>query len=116
MTVARGAAAVRACARAVPSASAVADAGAEPSAGTSKPDATTALTDFNPTLTIAARGTVVEVKDTAQLAASPQLRDLVGYAQGQSVPLEIFTNASLPSSGELFNWIQSGQVVISPIP
>jgi RHS repeat-associated protein len=72
--------------------------------------------DFNPTLTIAARGSVVEVKDVARLSATSQLRDLVSYAQGQGVPLEIFTNANLPSSGELFSWIQSGQVTISPIP
>jgi hypothetical protein len=72
--------------------------------------------DFNPALTIAARGALVEVKNTARLTASSQLRDLVNYAQGQGVPLEIFTNASLPSSGDLFNWIQSGQVIISPIP
>jgi RHS repeat-associated protein len=39
--------------------------------------------DFNPTLTIAARGSVVEVKDVAQLSATPQLRDLVSYAQGR---------------------------------
>ncbi len=72
--------------------------------------------DFSPAQTIAARGSVVEVKDAAQLSVTPQLRDMVAYAQGQGVPLEIFTNANLPSSGELFNWIQSGQVVISPIP
>ena len=72
--------------------------------------------DFNPTLTIPARGTVVEVKDMLRLSASPQLRDDVAFAQGLGVPLEIFTNATLPGSGELFNWIQSGQVIISPIP
>ena len=71
---------------------------------------------FQPLATIAARGTVVEVKDTAELTASSQLRDLVDYAHGQGVPLEIFTNARLPASGELFNWIQSGQVIIRPIP
>lgn len=65
--------------------------------------------------TIPSRGTVVEVKATAQLSATPQVRDLVAYAQSQGVPLEIFTNASLPGSGELFNWIQSGQVIISPL-
>jgi len=72
--------------------------------------------DFAPALTIATRGTMAEVKDVAQLSATPQLRDMVAYAQGQGVPLEIFTNANLPSSGELFNWIQTGQVIISPIP
>jgi hypothetical protein len=72
--------------------------------------------DFNPTLTITARGSEVEVKDVAQLSATPQLRDLVSYAQGQGVPLQTFTNANLPSSEELFSWIQSGQVTISPIP
>jgi len=71
--------------------------------------------DFNPWETIASRGTVVEVKATAHLSATSQLRDLVSFAQGQGVPLEIFTNASLPSSGELFNWIRSGQVIISPL-
>jgi hypothetical protein len=32
------------------------------------------------------------------------------------VPLEIFTNAALPRSGELARWIQTGQVIIQPIP
>ena len=72
--------------------------------------------DFNPVETISSRGTVVEVKATAGLSASPQLRDLVSFAQGQGAPLEIFTNASLPASGELYGWIQSGQVVISLLP
>jgi hypothetical protein len=52
------------------------------------------------------RGTVVEVKDTAVLSATPQLQDLVNYAQGQGALLEIFTNAGLPGSGELSKWIQ----------
>ncbi len=75
--------------------------------------------DFNPfgsSGTIATRGTVVEVKNVAQLSSSAQLRDLVGIAQIQGVPLEIFTNAAaLPRSGQLFDWIQSGQVIISPL-
>lgn len=74
--------------------------------------------DFNPfgsTGTIATRGTVVEVKDVARLSSSPQLRDLVGFAQSQGVPLEIFTNAALPVRGQLAQWIRSGQVIISPL-
>jgi RHS repeat-associated protein len=74
--------------------------------------------DFSPfggTGTIATRGTVVEVKNVASLSSSPQLRDLVTFAQSQGVPLEIFTNAALPRSGQLYNWIQSGQVIISPL-
>jgi hypothetical protein len=43
------------------------------------------------------------------------LRDLVTYAQGRGVPLEIFTNAKLPATGELANWIKAGQVIISPL-
>ncbi|MGQ0837718.1 SpvB/TcaC N-terminal domain-containing protein [Actinokineospora sp.] len=73
------------------------------------------IPDFNPAATIAARGTVVEVKAVQELSVTPQLRDLVTYARGQGVPLEIFTNARLPASGELVNWIRSGQVIISPL-
>ena len=40
----------------------------------------------------------VEVKGMAKLSATQQLRGMVAYAQGQGVPLEIFTNASLPSA------------------
>lgn len=71
--------------------------------------------DFNPAATIAARGTVVEVKSVQELTATPQLRDLVAYAKSQGVPLEIFTNATLPATGELANWIKAGQVIISPL-
>jgi hypothetical protein len=38
---------------------------------------------FDPAATIAARGTIVEVKDVATLTSSPQLRDLVAYAQSR---------------------------------
>jgi RHS repeat-associated protein len=72
--------------------------------------------DFNPTSTIATRGTVVEVKAHAYLTSSSQLRDLVGFARSQNVPLEIFTNARLPQSGQLAQWIERGQVIISPLP
>ncbi len=71
--------------------------------------------DFNPDRTILARGSVVEVKNVQELSATPQLRDLVTYAQGRGVPLEIFTNAKLPATGELANWIKAGQVIISPL-
>jgi RHS repeat-associated protein len=73
------------------------------------------IPDFNPAATIAARGTVVEVKAVQELSVTPQLRDLVTYARGRGVPLEIFTNAKLPTTGELANWIKSGQVIISPL-
>ncbi|HEY4027422.1 MAG TPA: RHS repeat-associated core domain-containing protein [Candidatus Dormibacteraeota bacterium] len=72
--------------------------------------------DFNPAATIASRGTVVEVKDVASLSSSSQLSDMVAFARSQGVPLEIFTNAQLPNSGQLFNWIRSGQVIIRPLP
>jgi hypothetical protein len=71
--------------------------------------------DFNPALTIAARGTVVEVKNVGRLSLSPQLRDMFEYARRQGVPLEIFTNAKLPQSGQLADWIRRGLVVISPL-
>jgi hypothetical protein len=71
--------------------------------------------DFDPGLTIAARHAVVEVKDVARLKLSPQLRDMVRYAQGRGVPLEIFTNGRLPRSGQLADWIAEGVVVISPL-
>jgi hypothetical protein len=71
--------------------------------------------DFDPGLTIGARNAVVEVKDVARLKLSPQLRDMVRYAQGQGVPLEIFTNGRLPRSGQLADWIAEGVVVISPL-
>jgi len=72
--------------------------------------------DFDPSLTIPSRGTMVEVKDTARLSATSQLRDLVANALGRGVPLEVFTNASLPRSGELFDWIAAGDVIITPLP
>ena len=67
-------------------------------------------------LFISTRGTVVEVKDVARLTSSPQLRDLVQYAQSLEVPLEIFTNAQLPQSGQLAGWIERGVVTIRPLP
>ena len=73
------------------------------------------IPDFNPAATIAARGTVVEVKAVQELSVTPQLRDLVTYATSKGVPLEIFTNAKLPATGELANWIKAGQVIISPL-
>ncbi len=73
------------------------------------------IPDFNPAATIAARGSVVEVKAVQELSATPQLRDLVDFAQKQGVPLEIFTNAKLPATGELRDWINAGQVIISPL-
>ena len=73
------------------------------------------IPDFNPAATIASRGTVVEVKDVQTLSATPQLRDLVAFAKSKGVPLEIFTNATLPTSGDLANWIKAGQVIISPL-
>ena len=71
--------------------------------------------DFDPKLTMLARGSVVEVKALQNLSVTPQLRDLVNYAKSQGVPLEIFTNAALPKTGELANWIKAGQVIISPL-
>ena len=63
------------------------------------------------------RRTARQVKDVARLSSSPQLRDLVGFGQGQGrgVPVEIFTNAMSPQSGQLYNWIRSGQVISSPL-
>lgn len=73
--------------------------------------------DFDPALTIASRGTVVEVKNVqGTLSISPQLRDLAAFANSRGVPLEIFTNAAEPSRGDLFNLIQSGRVILTPIP
>jgi len=68
--------------------------------------------DFDPALTVAARGSIVEVKNIRRLSATPQLRDLVAYAQSQGVPLELFTDAALPGSGQLDRWIRSGVVII----
>jgi len=73
------------------------------------------IPDFNPAATIAARGTVVEVKAVQELSVTPQLRDLVAFAKGRGVPLEIFTNAARPASGELADWIKAGEVIISPL-
>ncbi len=61
------------------------------------------------------RRTARQVKDVARLSSSPQLRDLVGFGQGRGVPVEIFTNATSPQSGQLCNWIRSGQVISSPL-
>ena len=56
-----------------------------------------------------------QVKAAARVSSSPQLRDLVGFGLGQGVPVEIFTNATSPQSGRLYNWIRSGQVISSPL-
>ena len=75
------------------------------------------IPDFDPDLTIPSRGTVVEVKNVQELQISDQIRDLLDYANnGRGVPLEIFTNGRLPVSGELFNFINSGRIIITPIP
>lgn len=72
--------------------------------------------DFDPAQTIATRGSIVEVKDVRRLSSSPQLRDLVAYAESRNVPLEIFTNAPVPTRGEIPRWIARGRVVIQPLP
>ena len=72
--------------------------------------------DFDPALTIAARGTVVEVKDVQRLSTTNQLRDLIAYARRKGVPLEIFTNAPAPTRGELADAIAQGRVILRPIP
>lgn len=72
--------------------------------------------DFPPAATIAARGTIVEVKDVAELTATPQLRDLVANAAQEGVRLEIFTNARIPASGRLADWIKEQLVIIQRIP
>lgn len=72
--------------------------------------------DFDPVLTIARRGTIVEVKDVARLSSTPQLRDLHDLAVREGVKLEIFTNAPLPSRGDLFKWFKAGDLILSPLP
>lgn len=62
------------------------------------------------------RRTAREIKDVARQSSSPQLRDRVGFGQGQGFPVEIIiTNATSPQSGQLYNWIRSGQVMGSPL-
>jgi hypothetical protein len=39
----------------------------------------------------------------------------VGFAREEGVPLEIFTIATLPGSGQLHDWIRRGHVIISPL-
>jgi RHS repeat-associated protein len=72
--------------------------------------------DFSPAATIAARGTVVEVKNVQVLKITQQLRDLIAYARSRGVPLEIFTNGRVPATGELAGEIAAGRVVIRRIP
>jgi RHS repeat-associated protein len=73
------------------------------------------IPDFDPAVTIARRGTVVEVKNVAgNLYITRQLRDLIAYARSQGVPLEIFTNASV--RGRLAGLAARGIVRVRPIP
>ena len=72
--------------------------------------------DFDPALTIAARGSIVEVKTGKRLYITPQLRDLAQYARQRQVKLEIFSNAPRPTRGELARLIKEELVILSPIP
>jgi hypothetical protein len=72
--------------------------------------------DFNPTLRNATRGTAVEVKIRPGWGPHRSSGTWLTTFRGQNVPLEIFTNVSLPGSGDLFRWIRAGQVIIRPIP
>ncbi len=71
---------------------------------------------FGPAASIAARGSIIEVKNVTRLYASRQLRDLVKIAEDFGCTVEIFTNATLPKDGELARWIKQGIVKIQPIP
>jgi len=71
------------------------------------------IPDFDPSLTIIHRGTVVEVKNVQTLKMSDQIRDLEQYARKHKVPLEIFTNGKVPQSGELAREINRGRIIIS---
>jgi len=42
------------------------------------------------------------------------LLHLAGYAQSRNVALEIFTNARVPSRGELFDLVNEGVVYFTP--
>lgn len=72
--------------------------------------------DFDPNASMALRGTCMECKDLGRLVSSPQLRDLQTNANNLGGPLEIWTNATLPKSGQLFDAIQAGDVITKPIP
>jgi RHS repeat-associated protein len=74
--------------------------------------------DFGPEATIALRGSIVEVKNVTRLQITPQLRDLVAQARKRGVVLEIFTNGTLPHSGELADLLKANPQVIriTPLP
>ena len=71
---------------------------------------------FGPNASVAARGSIIEVKNVTRLYASRQLRDLVQIAEDFGCTVEIFTNATLPKTGKLAEWVEEGIVKIHPIP
>jgi hypothetical protein len=70
--------------------------------------------DFDPSVTITLRGSVIEVKNVQNLSMTPQLRDLVDYAVRNGATLEIFTNAPSPG-GQLGRLVSDGTVVLRSI-
>jgi hypothetical protein len=74
------------------------------------------VTDFAPALTVAARGTIVEVKDVLRITSTKQLREIEKGARARSRRLEIFTDAPMPKRGKLRESIDEGWVFFSPIP
>jgi Restriction endonuclease fold toxin 7 len=74
------------------------------------------VTDFAPALTIAARGTIVEVKNVKRLYATKQIRDLIAEAERRGVVLEIFTNAPDPKKGDIARAMREETVRLVRIP
>jgi Restriction endonuclease fold toxin 7 len=72
--------------------------------------------DFAPALTIAARGTIVEVKNVRRLYATKQIRDLIAEAKRLDVVLEIFTNAPDPKKGDIAEAMEEEIVRLVRIP
>jgi RHS repeat-associated protein len=72
--------------------------------------------DFDPNITMAVRGSIVEVKNVQRLYITPQLRDLADEASKRRGFLEIFTNAPAPARGDLADLIRENIVRLRPIP
>jgi hypothetical protein len=85
------------------------------------PDSTTGpdgyrVPDFDVALTVAARGTIVEVKNVRRLYATKQIRNLIAEAKRLNVVLEIFTNAPAAQRGDLADAVRDGFVRLVRIP
>lgn len=74
------------------------------------------LAVFGPNASATLRGSIIEVKNVSRLSGTRQIQDLLGFARGNGLRLEIFSNARAPKRGILADAIRSGDVILRRIP